>query len=142
MTLTPREQFIAALERKPPSGRVPHFELVFFLTMEAFGKLHPSHRNYGQWLQMKEVERDLHRRDMADLYLATAERFEHSAIFLRPNPGSIEETLRLIELIREKSGDRYFLMLHGDATFSIPNGNDMEAFSYRLADEPEISGTS
>jgi uroporphyrinogen decarboxylase len=137
MTLTPREQFIAALERKPPSGRVPHFELVFFLTMEAFGKVHPSHRNYGQWLQMKEVERDLHRRDMADLYLATAERFEHSAIFLHPNPGSIEETLHLIELIREKSGDRYFLMLHGDATFSIPNGNDMEAFSYRLADEPE-----
>jgi uroporphyrinogen decarboxylase len=137
MTLTPREQFIAALERKPPSGRVPHFELVFFLTMEAFGKVHPLHRNYGQWLQMKEGERDLHRRDMADLYLATAEWFEHSAIFLHPNPGSIEETLRLIELIREKSGDRYFLMLHGDATFSIPNGNDMEAFSYRLADEPE-----
>jgi len=135
--MTPREQFIAALERKPPSGRVPHFELVFFLTMEAFGKIHPSHRNYEQWLQMKESERDLHRRDMADLYLATAERFEHGAIFLHPNPGSMEETLRLIDLIREKSGDRYFLMLHGDATFSIPNGNDLEAFSYRLADEPE-----
>jgi uroporphyrinogen decarboxylase len=38
--------------------------------------------------------------------------------------------------VREKSGDRYFLMLHGDATFSIPGGQHMEAFSYRLADEP------
>src|ERR1017187_5623058 len=114
--MTPRERFISALERNPLTGRVPHFELVFFLTMEAFSKVHPSHRNYGQWLQMKEQERDLHRRDMADLYIATAERFEHSAIFLHPNPGSEEETLRLIDLIREKSGDRYFLMLHGDAT--------------------------
>jgi len=135
--MTPRERFITALERKPLTGRVPHFELVFFLTMEAFGKVHPSHRNYEQWLQMKEVERDLHRRDMADLYIATAERFEHSAIFLHPNPGNIEETFHLIDLIREKTGDRYFLMFHGDATFSIPNGKDLEAFSYRLADEPE-----
>ena len=50
--MTPRERFIAALKRKPLTGRVPHFELVFFLTMEAFGKVHPSHRNYGQWMQM------------------------------------------------------------------------------------------
>jgi hypothetical protein len=30
--LTPRERFITALERRPFSGRVPHFELVFYLT--------------------------------------------------------------------------------------------------------------
>jgi uroporphyrinogen decarboxylase len=35
------------------------------------------------------------------------------------------------------SGDRYFLMLHGDATYSIPDGEGMVEFSYRLADEPE-----
>ncbi len=58
---TPRERFIASLERRPPSGRVPHFELVFYLTMEAFGKVHPLHRNYDQWLQMDERERQLHR---------------------------------------------------------------------------------
>jgi len=135
--MTPRERFSAALERRPLTGRVPHFELVFFLTMEAFGKVHPSHRNYAQWLQMEEKERELHRRDMADLYLATAERFEHSAIFLHPNPGDDDETLRLIDLVRELSGNRYFLMLHGDATYSVPSGQDMEAFSYRLADAPD-----
>ncbi|MDD5349693.1 MAG: uroporphyrinogen decarboxylase family protein [Chthoniobacteraceae bacterium] len=135
--MTPRRRFISALERRPLTGRVPHFELVFFLTMEAFGKVHPSHRNYEQWLQMEERERELHRRDMADLYIATAERFEHSAIFLHPNPGSEEETMRLIDLIREKTGDRYFLLLHGDATFGIPAGGNVEEFSYRLADEPE-----
>lgn len=135
--MTPRERFIAALERKPLSGLVPHFELVFFLTMEAFGKIHPSQRHYRQWDQMSEKERQLHRSEMADLYIMTAERFDHSAIFLHPNPGSDEEIRRLIDLVRERSGDRYFLMLHGDATFSIPEGNTMEAFCYRLVDEPE-----
>ncbi|HXR48735.1 MAG TPA: uroporphyrinogen decarboxylase family protein [Candidatus Limnocylindrales bacterium] len=135
--MTPRERFIAALERRPLTGRVPHFELVFFLTMEAFGRVHPLHRNYSQWLQMEEREREFHRRDMAQLYVQTAGRFEHSAIFLHPNPGDFDETCRLIDRVREFSGVRYFLMLHGDATFSIPDGQHMEAFCYRLADEPD-----
>jgi uroporphyrinogen decarboxylase len=135
---TPRDRFIAALERRPPTqGRVPHFELVFFLTMEAFGRVHPSHRQYSQWVQMSEAERQLHREDMADLFVQTAERYEHSAIFLHPNPGSEEETLRLIDLVREKSGDRYFLMLHGDATYGIPHGNNMVEFACQMADEPD-----
>src|SRR5690348_1445763 len=136
-SLTPRERFIAALERRPLTGRVPHFELVFFLTMEAFGKLHPSQRAYHQWDQMEEKERQLHRNEMARLYIDTAERFEHSAIFIHPNPGTEEEIFRMIDLIREKSGDRYFLMMHGDATFGVPSGTQMQEFSYRLADEPE-----
>jgi uroporphyrinogen decarboxylase len=86
---------------------------------------------------MEEKERQLHRHEMADLYIMTAERYEHSAIFLHPNPGTMEEIFRLIDLVREKSGNRYFLMLHGDATFSIPDGTHMQAFSYRLVDEPE-----
>ena len=135
--MTPRERFITALECKPLTGRVPHTELVFFLTMEAFGKLHPSHRGYGQWVQMEEKERQLHREDAADVYLATAERFEHSAIFLHPNPGTEEETLRLVDIVREKSGDQYFLMIHGDATYGVPSGNSMLDFSCRMVDDPE-----
>jgi uroporphyrinogen decarboxylase len=135
--MTPRQKFISALEHKPIAGRVPHFELVFFLTMEAFGKVHPSHRFYEQWHQMEEKERRLHRAEMADIYIQTAERFEHNAILLHPNPDTVEETLHLVDLIREKTGDRYFLMRHGDATFSIPDGTHMQAFSYRIADEPE-----
>ena len=123
--MTPRERFIAALERRPLVGRVPHFELVFFLTMEAFGKVHPGHRSYGQWDQMSESERRLHRNEIADIFIMTARRYEHSAIFLHPNPGSDEESLRLIDLVREKSGDEFFLMLHGDATYSIPSGANM-----------------
>jgi uroporphyrinogen decarboxylase len=136
--LTPHDRFIAALERRPPTpGRVPHFELVFYLTMEAFGRVHPSHRSYRQWDQMEEKERALHRNDVADIYIATAERYEHSAIFIHPNPENEAETLRLVELIREKTADRYFIMRHGDATFSVPGGDHMAEFAYRLVDEPE-----
>jgi uroporphyrinogen decarboxylase len=105
--------------------------------MEAFGKVHPSHRDYEQWVQMGDAERQLHRIDMAELYIATAERYEHSAIFLHPNPDTPEETMRLVDLVRERSEDRYFLTRHGDATFGIPAGEDMLAFVYRLADEPD-----
>ncbi len=135
--MTSRERFIAALNRQPLTGRVPHFELNFFLTMEAFGKVHTQHRNYSQWHQMSEKERNLHLNDIAELHIQVAERFEHSAIFIHPNPDTMDVTLRLIDLIREKSGDKYFLLLHGDATFAIPGGDDMLDFVYRLADEPQ-----
>jgi uroporphyrinogen decarboxylase len=135
--MTPRERFIAALERRSPPGRVPHFELVFFLTMEAFGRIHHSQRAYAQWSQMSETERALHRDEMVALYLRTAERFEHDAIFLHPNPGTDEEILKQIDGVRAQSGERYFLMLHGDATPGIPAGGKMMEFSARLFEEPE-----
>jgi uroporphyrinogen decarboxylase len=135
--MTPRERFAAALDRRPLAGLVPTFELVFFLTMEEFGRVHPSHRNYAQWDQMSERERELHRRDMADLFVSTARRFDHSAIFLHPNPKDrVEELVRLATIVREMSGDTYFLMAHGDATWAIPSGDGMAEFSYRLADDP------
>jgi len=137
MSITPREKFIAALKRQPITGRVPHFELVFFLTMEALGKLHPSQRCFNQWDQMEEKERQLHRNDIADTYIMSAEKYEHSAIFPQANPYHYEETIRLLDIIREKSGDKYFLMLHGDATYAIPGGDGMLEFSYRMADDPE-----
>lgn len=138
--LTPRQRFIAALERRPLVGRVPTFELVFFLTMQAFGKVHPSQRIYSQWNQMEETERQLHRIDVADLFIATAQKYQHDAIFIHPVPGLGEdETRRLIDLIRQRSAgaSRYFLMLHGDATFDIPDGEHMAEFSYRLVDDPQ-----
>lgn len=135
--LTPRQRFIAALERQPLTGRVPHFELVFYLTMEAFGRVHPLHRDYSQWFQMEEKERQLHRHDMADLYIAIAERYEHSAIFVHPNPATFEECARLIEIIREKTGDRYFLMKHGDVTFGLPDGAKMMEFVVDMKEHPQ-----
>ena len=123
--MTPRERFIAALERRPITGRVPHFELVFFLTMEAFGEVHPSQRSYHQWTQMTESERQLHRNEIADIFIMTARRYEHGAIFLHPNPGTLDEQIRLVDLVRDKSGDEFCLLLYCDPTFSIPSGTNM-----------------
>ena len=52
--MKPRESFITALERQTPTGSVPHFELQFVLTMEAFGRIHPSQRVYKKWDQMMD----------------------------------------------------------------------------------------
>lgn len=135
---TPRESFIAALERRPPTGRVPHFELVFFLTMEAFGRVHPLQRHYGQWAQMTERERDLHRRDVADLHVAVARQYEHAGLLFHPPGGWAEEdTRRSIEHLRAISGQEYFVSLHGDATYGIPGGEEMMDFVMSLADRPD-----
>mgnify|MGYP000636890978 CR=1 FL=1 len=134
---TPRESFIAALERRPPRGRVPHFELEFFLTMEAFGRVHPSQRHYRQWDQMSERERALHRRDVADLHVAVARRYEQAGMLYHSPAGWKEEDTRLsIEHVRELSGWDYLVTLHGDPTYSLPSGSEMLDFVVRLAEEP------
>ncbi len=133
--MTEKERFIKALKRQPLEGHVPTFELVFYLTLEAVGKVHPEHRRYSQWSQMSESEKKLQISDMADSYLLVAEKYHHSAIFLHPNPGDFYNTVRLLEAIREKSGDKYFLMLHGDPTYSMPDGSSMESFTQKLYED-------
>ena len=142
--MTPRETFTKALRRERITGHVPHFELVFFLTMEAIGRIHPCHRNYEQWYQMSRAEQKLHLRDMALSYIEIAEKYDHSAIFVHPNPGPIGEmptdisaTREILETIRDLSGDKYFLMIHGDPTYPIPTGDTMMDFSTMMYDEPE-----
>ncbi len=135
--MTHRERFIKTLRCEPIGGQVPTFELVFFLTMEAFGKVHDSQRHYAQWKQMSRTERNLHMNEMAQLYLDIAKRYDHSAIFVQPNPGDLESTQWLLELIREKSGDEYYIMMHGDPTWSIPDGDHMMEFSEQMYEEPE-----
>ena len=135
--MTNRERFIRTLKCEPIGGKVPTFELVFFLTMEAFGRIHPSQRHYGQWNQMSKTEQNLHIKDHADLYIKTAQRYDHSAIFIHPNPGGFEWSQRLLEAIREQSGDEYYIMMHGDVTHSIPDGEHMMDFSVMMYEEPE-----
>ena len=117
---------------------MPHFELLFFLTMEAFGRLHPSQRRYRQWAQMSEMERNLHRKDVADLYVKTCSRFGLSGtIYIKPEGWSDDDIRLSLEHVREISGMKYFLSLHGDATYSIPSGSDIMDFVMTLADKPQ-----
>lgn len=133
--MTERERFIKALKREPIVGHCPTFELVFFLTLEAIGKIHVSQQTFTQWDQMSAKEKQMHFDYMADMYIETAEKYNHSAIFVHPNPWDLDSTIRILETIREKSGDKYFIMMHGDTTLEIPNGDDMMDFSLRLYDD-------
>ena len=135
--MTQRELFIKTLKCEEVGGRVPHFELVFFLTMEKFGKVHPSQRSYHQWKQMSYREQKMHMEEMANIYIDTARAYEHSAIFVHPNPRDLESTHWLLELIREKTGDEYFLMMEGDGTWGIPDGSSMMDFCVRMLEEPD-----
>ena len=72
--MTEKERFIKALKREPLEGHVPTFELVFYLTMEVLGKVHPLHRDYSQWNQMSVKERELHLQDMASCFIDIAEK--------------------------------------------------------------------
>ena len=135
--MTPKEAFIAALRRQPISGHVPHFEMVFCLTAESVGKLHPYQRQYSQWHQMSLPEKKWHINDVADAHLEIAKKYHHYAIFVHSPFGDFDATKELLRAIREKGEDRYFLMMHGDPTFAIPSGEDMIEFSARLYEEAE-----
>lgn len=136
--MTPRERMIAALNHEPVAGLVPHFELQFFLTMEALGRIHPANRNLGKWEQMSQRERDMHRRDVADLHVMMYRRFDLSGTIYNTPAAFAEEDIKLcIDHFRELSGEEFFVSLHGDATFSLPGGNHMMDFVVRLAEEPD-----
>lgn len=133
--MTERERFIKALRREKITGHCPTFELVFFLTLEAIGRIHPSHQNFTQWDQMSTAEKKLHIDYIADTHIEVAQKYHHSGIFVHPNPWDFDVITELLYTIREKTGDEYFLMLHGDPTFEIPNGENMMEFTERMYDD-------
>ena len=135
--MTEKQRFIKTLKREKVPGLAPTFELVFFLTMEKFGKVHPVHRGFSQWNQMSKREQELQIADQAQLYIDIAKAYGHSAIFVQPNPWDFESVARILTKIREISGDEYYICMHGDPTFAIPDGNSMVDFSARLYEDPE-----
>lgn len=135
--MTPREIFAKTLKCEPIGGHVPTFELEFQLTMEAFGKVHPGHRKYHNWHQMSRKEKSAHLMDMAQLYVDIAQKYDHSAILLVGDIRGLDALREILEDIRQISGDKYFLLAHGDPTFSIPNGETMMEFAAAMYEEPE-----
>ena len=141
--MTERERFIKALRREPIEGHCPTFELEFFLTLEALGRIHPSQKNLAQWDQMSKQEQKLHIAYDAQTYVEFAEKYHHSAIFMDlpttqlEDPEAFDKTVRLFETIREKTGNQYFLMLEGDPTFPMPDGENMMAFSERMFEDED-----
>ena len=135
--MTGKEKMLKAFRHEPIIGHVPHFELVFYLTMEVLGKVHPNHRRFDQWHQMSVQEQECQLRDLADCHVEIAKKYNHSAILVHTPLQDFDVVKRHLEIIREKSGDEYFLMLLGDSTHAIPDGEHMTSFSVRMYEEPE-----
>lgn len=135
--MTEKQRFISALERKPITGRVPHFELVFYLTMQSIGKVHPDHRHFNQWNQMTEDEKNLLRHDQADCYINIADKYSHSAIFVGAPNNAFEEQIKFYNIVQEKTNGKYFVMIYGDPTIGIPKGEDMLHFSVQCLEAPQ-----
>jgi len=138
--LTHRQRAILALEGQQPDY-VPTFELAFQLTEEAFGRrFHQGAENDG----LSEADRRRQCRENADLYLAIAERYEHSIIMIAAAPSSIypqrsQELVWTKDFIREGArakGEDYLLITHGDATFAIPEGAWLDEMIGLLAENP------
>lgn len=136
--MTGRERLMKTLDLERVGGHVPHFEISMFLTMESLGRVHPKHRNYAQWNQMSMNEKKLTFEDMADVYAQIAEKYEYDAIFVNYLFPDIGDQLEFLNVIRERTNGQYMILTHGDATYAIPDGNQLEEFSYKLADEPEL----
>ena len=135
--MTEKERFSKALRREPITGLVPTFEAAFFLTMETLGKVHPLHRKYDQWWQMSDREREAQRVDIADTFIAIAKRYHHSCIFFQELLPDISETVRTLEILRERSNNEFFVVMHGDPTFAIPDGANMMEEIARFYEEPD-----
>lgn len=134
-SFTPKQQAIWALERKPPrpNSKVPTFELEFQLTQELLAKeYHHSH----EFRNATASERDRLLKENAELYIEVAERLDYSIIMIvhAPDDEALGQTIRHI---RDMVGDRYLLIAHGDATFAIPSGSDMEEVAAAYFEKPD-----
>jgi len=56
-------------------------------------------------------------------------------LYHSPGGWTEEDTRRSIEHVRKLSGMDYLITLHGDATYSIPSGDEMMDFVVKLADQ-------
>ena len=129
--MTPRERAAAALERRIPD-RVPTFELEFQLEPEMFGHRFLHHEDLAG---KSAVERDRLLNENADFMLEVYGALEYDIIPLHYL--GFDDLLETARIIRRRTGNHYMLTAHGDGTFSLPDGNEMVSFAYRLADEPE-----
>ena len=131
--MTPKQTAIRSLELGPPSGLVPTLELQFQLVEEMFGR---SYHQGDAWKDVTAAEWDRMLYENADLLVQVAESLDYCVLMDTYSPDEAG-MIRNVELIRDMVGDRYLHIVHGDATFSIPNGTNMMAFVSSIVDRPD-----
>jgi len=131
--MTPRERAIAALELRQPDI-VPHFELEMQLTQEYFGM---NHVTRAEWEAHPEKATEFMEHNMR-LLLRIADRFDYCVIFFSgfysPNESA---SLEAVRILRDLDGGRRLLLMHGDSTMGIPNGENMVDVALAIYNEAD-----
>lgn len=68
--------------------------------------------------------------------IRTAEKYHHNAFLCTPIPVILDDTVRLLEAIRERTGDIYYFNYARRPDLYIPRRQQYEGFSMSLYDEP------
>ena len=130
--MTHRERAIAALECRVPD-RIPHFELEYQIAEEMLGKTLIAERHLAGLTQAEiDYKLEEHANVMAEVFT----ELDWSIIPLQ-HFGNLDMMRKLAGHLNRLLDGKVLLSAHGDGTFSVPDGNKMYDFAYRLADEPE-----
>ncbi len=133
--MTHKERAIAAFNLQVPD-MIPHFELEFQLEEEMFGKTFDYSRlSQENFTKLSSAEQDKLINEYAEHHVdILINKLEYSII---PCPYMFDEehTLKAIRAVRKVIGDSAMIHCHGDGTYSIPDGEHMCEFVYRIADD-------
>ena len=141
--MTPKERAIKAFNLQQPD-EVPTFELEFQLEEEMFGPVPITSVDFT-----KDKLKDLSKLEIEKKIFALCEYKAHvyksleyaiwPMIYLPDmweNDGSLSENQKLaIKYTLQLGEGKYMIHCHGDGTYSIPDGNQMYNFAYRLVDD-------
>lgn len=136
--MTPAERAVTALNLGIPD-EVPTFELEYQLEDAVFGRKFITEdfkeENYSK-LSMLEKEKLID--ETADYFALVYGTLDYAIIpAYGPGYGNFNsfEYTTFIKRLRERIGNTRLLGTHGDGTYSIPDGNHMYEFAYRLVDD-------
>jgi uroporphyrinogen decarboxylase len=135
--MTPKERAVAALNLQVPD-MVPTFELEFQLEEEMFGRkfitddIKPENIH-----KLSQKEKELKLYELAEYKVKVYTALEYS-IIPGYGPDDGKDSLKIfLGYLRQLVGDTMMIGYHGDGTFEIPDGSEMYAFSYAIADDPD-----
>ena len=130
-----RERFFTTMHHKEPD-KVPHFELVFQLTKEVFGRSFYTNDDYDMAMTGIEKERMVH--SNLELYTLVCEKYNWCAcpMYYLYDEESNLESIKIArnQYFKEKIVTATF---NGEGTFGIPDGNSMLDLSYAFFDRPD-----
>ena len=142
--MTPKERAISALTMKQPD-QVPTFELEFQLSNEMFGiSFNPTELSTEEIGKLSPLEKERSLNKLAEDIVYVYETLDYAIIpgyfgAGRVNGPEISSEKRFVfKKILELTKGQRMIGYHADGTFSIPDGESMFAFAYKMADSPDL----